>query len=245
MKRQPMSDAKTILIIEDDESIAAGLALNLRVEGYQAHIAGDGEKGLADARRLRPALIVLDLNLPRKNGLEILAELRAGGDQTPIVVLSARHAEADKVAALKLGADDYMAKPFGLAELMARVTAVLRRALPQPAAVAPARQATPLPGERLVIGALEIAVDARVVQRAGEEVRLTKLEFDLLVYFARHPGVVLSRDRLLREVWAVHHEGSARTVDNFVAQLRAKIELDPENPRHLVTVRGAGYRMEP
>src|SRR3954468_12553760 len=123
-----MSEPKHILIIEDDASISAGLALNLRVEGYVAHVANDGQLGLDQARALAPALIILDLSLPKKNGLEILGELRASGDRTPIVILSARDAEADVVAALKLGADDYVSKPFGLAELLARVSAVLRRA---------------------------------------------------------------------------------------------------------------------
>ena len=251
-------DAKHILIIEDDASISAGLALNLRVEGYVAHVASDGLQGLEQARSLKPTLIILDLSLPKKNGLEILADLRASGDRTPIVILSARDAEADVVAALKLGADDYVSKPFGLAELLARVAAVLRRApaspsttpvatppssVPAPAA-APAVAAA-IGGERLTVGDIVIGIDTRVVTRGGKEVKLTKLEFDLLVYFARHLGKVLSRDRLLREVWDVHHDGSPRTVDNFVAQLRSKIEADPEHPRHLVTVRGAGYRLDP
>ena len=257
-----MSDAakepRHILIIEDDASISAGLALNLRVEGYVAHVANDGQAGIDQARALAPTLIILDLSLPKKNGLEILAELRASGDRTPIVILSARDAEADVVAALKLGADDYVSKPFGLAELLARVAAVLRRAQAVPPAcvpiVAPApppvvAEAPPAsphgPGEQLVVGDIVIGVDTRVVQRGGKEVKLTRLEFDLLLHFARHLGKVLSRDRLLRDVWDVHHDGSQRTVDNFVAQLRSKIEADPDHPRHLVTVRGAGYRLDP
>jgi DNA-binding response OmpR family regulator len=245
--------AKHILIIEDDTAISAGLALNLRVEGYVAHVANDGQTGLDEARNLRPALIILDLSLPKKNGLEILAELRQSGDRTPIVILSARDAEADVVAALKLGADDYVSKPFGLAELLARVSAVLRRAsttavatvaTPPGGVVVTAPPPTPA-GEQLVVGDIVIGIDTRVVTRAGKEVKLTRLEFDLLVHLARHMGKVLSRDRLLREVWDVHHDGSPRTVDNFVAQLRSKIEADPEHPRHLVTVRGAGYRLDP
>jgi two-component system alkaline phosphatase synthesis response regulator PhoP len=257
-----MSDAakepRHILIIEDDASISAGLALNLRVEGYVAHVANDGQAGIDQARALAPTLIILDLSLPKKNGLEILAELRASGDRTPIVILSARDAEADVVAALKLGADDYVSKPFGLAELLARVAAVLRRAQAAPPASVPAAVLAPPPvpaevpavsphgpGEQLVVGDIVIGVDTRVVQRAGKEVKLTRLEFDLLLHFARHLGKVLSRDRLLRDVWDVHHDGSQRTVDNFVAQLRSKIEADPDHPRHLVTVRGAGYRLDP
>ena len=249
--------AKQILIIEDDTAISTGLALNLRVEGYVAHVANDGQTGLDLAQSLRPALIILDLSLPKKNGLEILAELRQAGDRTPIVILSARDAEADVVAALKLGADDYVSKPFGLAELLARVSAVLRRAstthevaalitgtATPPGGVVVAAPPAPA-GEQLVVGDIVIGIDTRVVTRAGKEVKLTRLEFDLLVHLARHMGKVLSRDRLLREVWDVHHDGSPRTVDNFVAQLRSKIEADPEHPRHLVTVRGAGYRLDP
>jgi DNA-binding response OmpR family regulator len=260
-------DPQHILIIEDDASISAGLALNLRVEGYLAHVANDGQAGLDQARALKPTLIILDLSLPKKNGLEILAELRQSGDRTPIVILSARDAEADVVAALKLGADDYVSKPFGLAELLARVAAVLRRAAhvaPPPPPLSPPEVGTlahvnppmtsiallppppaPAPGEQLVVGDIVIGVDTRVVTHVGKEVKLTRLEFDLLLHFARHLGKVLSRERLLRDVWDVHHDGSQRTVDNFVAQLRSKIEADPDHPRHLVTVRGAGYRLDP
>ncbi len=252
------SEPKHILIIEDDASISEGLALNLRVEGYVPHVANDGQHGLDQAIALRPALIILDLSLPKKNGLEILAELRGSGDRTPIVILSARDAEADVVAALKLGADDYVSKPFGLAELLARVAAVLRRSHAQ-AQAHNALATTPATGtlggaagnvaaptgEQLIVGDITIGVDTRVVMRAGKEVKLTRLEFDLLEYLARHMGKVLSRDRLLRDVWDVHHDGSPRTIDNFIAQLRAKIEADPDLPRHLVTVRGAGYRLDP
>lgn len=223
-----------ILIVEDDASIAAGLALNLRVEGYTVEIAGDGAAGLARARQLKPQLIVLDLALPRKNGLELLQELRDAGDRTPVIVLSARDTEADIVAALKLGADDYVPKPFSLAELLARISAVLRRV---------GRAAPAADDETIAFGEVEIRVPTRAVFRAGREVKLTHLEFNLLVYLARHPGRVFSRENLLREVWDVQ-QGSVRTVDNFVAQLRAKIEADPEHPRHLVTVRGSGYRLD-
>jgi DNA-binding response OmpR family regulator len=237
-----MSEKPLILIVEDDTSIAAGLALNLRVEGFEAQLAADGELGLELARRLAPALIILDISLPRKNGLEVLDDLRREGNRTPVVMLSARETEADKVTALKVGADDYITKPFGLAELMARVNAVLRRSQVSAPTFA---GAPPADNDALAVGQTVIKVPTRAVLRAGKEVKLTHLEFELLLYFARHPGIVLSRDRLLRDVWGVKHDGSARTVDNFVAQLRSKIEDDPENPRHLVTVRGSGYRLDP
>lgn len=237
-----MTAKPLILIVEDDTSIAAGLALNLRVEGFAAQLAADGESGLEMARKLSPRLIILDIALPKKNGLEILADLRAEGDRTPVVMLSARETEADKVTALKLGADDYITKPFGLAELLARVNAVLRRSPLAPPAVVHLPSAEDL---SLAVGDTVIKIPTRVVLRADKEVKLTHLEFELFLYFAKNPGIVLSRERLLRDVWGVKHDGSARTVDNFVAQLRAKIEEDPESPRHLITVRGSGYRMDP
>ncbi|MBI4510116.1 MAG: response regulator transcription factor [Deltaproteobacteria bacterium] len=232
-----MSEAKPIiLIVEDDESIAAGLALNLRLEGYEACVAPDGLMAQEVAAQVRPCLIVLDLALPKKNGLEVLASLRRAGDVTPVVILSARETEADKVTALKLGADDYVTKPFGLAELIARIGAVLRRvSRSDPGA---------LHSERLGVGDVTIDLANRTVTRDGKEIRCTHLEFELLTYLARHPGRVFSREQLLRQVWGVRHEGSTRTVDNFIAQLRAKVEHDPDNPRHLVTVRGSGYRLD-
>jgi len=228
-----------ILVVEDDHSIATGLALNLRLEGYSSTAVADGDKVPAAIEERRPDLILLDLSLPHTDGLEVLARLRTAGDRTPVIVLSAREGEHDKVAALRLGADDYVTKPFALAELMARVAAVLRRATP-PAAVEPPRDAAQ--ESPLVFEDIEIAVATRTVTRGGSEVRLTHLEFELLLYFVRHPAQVLSRTRLLRDVWGLKAGGSPRTVDNFVAQLRSKLESDPDHPRHLLTVRGSGYR---
>jgi two-component system, OmpR family, alkaline phosphatase synthesis response regulator PhoP len=228
-----------ILVVEDDEAIATGLALNLRLEGYSSFAVADGDKVAAAIEARRPDLILLDLSLPHTDGLEVLARLRAQGDRTPVIVLSAREGEHDKVAALRLGADDYVTKPFALAELMARVAAVLRRA-PPAAIVEPS---DPSPKEPpLLFQDIEIDVATRTVIRRGIEVRLTHLEFELLLYFVRHPAQVLSRSRLLRDVWGLKAGGSPRTVDNFVAQLRSKLEEDPDHPRHLLTVRGSGYR---
>ena len=226
-----------ILVVEDDESIATGLALNLRLEGYSSSVVAEGDKVVEAVGTERPDLVLLDLSLPRTDGLEVLGQLRKSGDRTPVIVLSAREGEHDKVAALRLGADDYVTKPFALAELMARVAAVLRRAAPT--AVEPAPVAVEQP---LCFGDVEIAVATRTVTRAGAEVRLTHLEFELLLYFVRHPAQVLTRARLLRDVWGMKAGGSPRTVDNFVAQLRSKLEADPDQPRHLLTVRGSGYR---
>lgn len=224
-----------ILVVEDDASIATGLALNLRLEGYTSAVVAEGDKVAEAVSAERPSLILLDLSLPRTDGLEVLNQLRRSGDRTPVIVLSAREGEHDKVAALRLGADDYVTKPFALAELMARVAAVLRRAMPPVEAAA-------APAAALRFGDIEIAVATRTVRRGGAEVRLTHLEFELLLYFVRHPVQVLSRARLLRDVWGLKAGGSPRTVDNFVAQLRSKLEEDPDRPQHLLTVRGSGYR---
>ncbi len=228
-----------ILIVEDDAAIATGLALNLRLEGYASSVVHDGDQVAAAVEERRPVLILLDLSLPKVDGLEVLGELRRSGDRTPVIVLSAREGEYDKVAALRLGADDYVTKPFALAELMARVAAVLRRARVAPPPVVDPAPA--LDGRALEFGDVSIDLATRTVARGGAEVRLTHLEFELLAYFIRNPAQVLSRERLLRDVWGVRG-GSPRTVDNFVAQLRSKLEEDPDNPRHIVTVRGSGYR---
>lgn len=232
-----------VLIVEDDEAIAAGLALNLSIEGYVPSHVHDGAVALESIRTLHPALVVLDISLPGKNGLEVLRELRAEGNRTPVVVLSARQDEFDKVAALRLGADDYVTKPFALAELLARIAAVLRRthqhAIPMPPAPSLARADDPNH-----FGDVTVDRETRIVTRAGQSVPLTHLEFELLVHFLANPAQVLSRERLLGDVWQTQ-KGSLRTVDNFVKQLRAKLEADPEIPRYLVTVRGSGYRFDP
>jgi DNA-binding response OmpR family regulator len=240
-----------VLVVEDDEAIAAGLALNLRIEGYEPQVEHDGEAALAAIRAAPPDLVVLDITLPSRNGLSVLSELRRTGDATPVIILSARQEEFDKVAALRLGADDYVTKPFALAELLARIAAVLRRTgrtSPSPAATAAISGVAPNgPGEeRRTLRVAEISVDpaTRTVTRAGVVVRLTHLELELLLFFIEHSAQVFSREQLLREVWGVSHSGSARTVDNFVAQLRAKLEDDPDEPRHFVTVRGSGYRFD-
>ncbi len=228
-----------ILIVEDDEAIAAGLALNLKIEGGVPSVVGDGETALARLAESGYDLVLLDISLPGKSGLDVLAEMRAGGDHTPVVVLSARRDEFDKVAALRLGADDYVTKPFALAELLARMAAVLRRSQRgrgKGRAAAGAEQH----------GFADVVVDlrTRVVTRNGKPVQLTHLELELLSHFLRHPSMVFTREQLLREVWDLG-SGSRRTVDNVIAQLRSKLERDPDQPRHLVTVRGTGYRFDP
>ena len=230
-----------ILIVEDDDAIATGLALNLKLAGRATAIARDGHDALVQTEAEDFGLILLDINLPRKNGLEVLTALRAADNLVPVIVLSARDHEFDKVAALRLGADDYVTKPFALAELLARIDAVLRRAHPVSAAPPPPPPTTGAP-----LGFEDVAIDAgqRLVTRNGAEVKLTHLEFELLVFFVGHPSQVFSRAQLFQLVWG-QSAGSVRTVDNFVGQLRKRFEANPEQPQHFVTVRGSGYRFDP
>ncbi len=233
-----MSD---ILIVEDDEAIAAGLALNLKLAGHQSSCARDGDEALARVQVHDFDMILLDINLPRRNGLEVLQTLRASDNLVPVVVVSARDGEFDKVAALRLGADDYLTKPFALAELLARIDAVLRRS--QPSGGADAYEAAG-DGDALHFSDVTVDLLQRTVVRGGRPVKLTHLEFELLVFFIRHPSRVYGRTRLFNLVWG-QSAGSPRTVDNFVSQLRKQFEDDPETPRHFITVRGSGYRFEP
>jgi len=228
-----------ILIVEDDDAIATGLALNLKLAGHRTAIARDGDDAIDQALATDLDLILLDINLPKRNGLEVLSALRAADNLVPVIVLSARDGEFDKVAALRLGADDYVTKPFALAELLARIDAVLRRA--QPANTPPAATVA---GDQLDFADVSIDLAQRVVTRAGVEVKLTHLEFELLVFFVRNPNQVFARAQLFSLVWG-QSVGSVRTVDNFVGQLRKRFEADPEQPQHFITVRGSGYRFDP
>jgi two-component system, OmpR family, alkaline phosphatase synthesis response regulator PhoP len=230
-----------ILIVEDDDAIATGLALNLKLAGRSTSISRDGDDAIRQATHEDFALILLDINLPKRNGLEVLAALRTTDNVVPVIVLSARDGEYDKVAALRLGADDYVTKPFALAELLARIDAVLRRT--HTAAAPPVPVATPH-NDHLHFGDVDIDLAQRIVRRAGAEVKLTHLEFELLVFFALHPKQVFSRNALFSQVWG-QSAGSVRTVDNFVGQLRKRFEADAEQPRHFITVRGSGYRFDP
>jgi DNA-binding response OmpR family regulator len=224
-----------ILIVEDDESITLGLQMNLEAEGYSVVVAKDGEEGFARAKAERFDLMVLDVMLPRLNGFELLRSLRAGGETLPVVMLSARGEEMDKVMGLELGAEDYITKPFGLAELLARVKAVLRRD-----GIVKRR------GEQLLRAAdLEVNPRTREVRRDGELVELTATEFDVLWCLIEASDRALTREEVLLKVWGPGHHVTLRTIDNFVLQLRSKLEADPTEPRHLVTVRGVGYRFKP
>jgi two-component system alkaline phosphatase synthesis response regulator PhoP len=242
-----------VTIVEDDTAIAEGLALNLKLQGYRTEVIADGETARAQIESGASDLVLLDISLPRQSGLWVLERIRAAGSLVPVIVLSARQDEYDKVAALKLGADDYVTKPFALAELLARIAAALRRARmaaqmleEREAKVEPAAAGVPsavsLPWR---FGHVVVDVQMRTVTRAGQPVSLTHLEFELLSFFCRSAGRVYTREQLLRQVWGLRHSGQTRTVDNFLAQLRAKLEDDPEHPRHLLTVRGSGYRFDP
>ncbi len=256
-----------ILIVEDDEAIATGLSLNLRLAGLSPSVARDGDEALACILGSDLDLVLLDINLPRKNGLEVLSALRANDELVPVIVLSARDGEFDKVAALRLGADDYVTKPFALAELLARIDAVLRRCSPAPMPAAPTAAITSTPttgtSAAAVAAALaagpaaaepstgpqafaDVAIDPqqRLVTKAGQVVRLTHLEYELLRFFVCHPNMVFSRNDLFARVWG-QSAGSVRTVDNFVGQLRKHFEQSPEQPVHFITVRGSGYRFNP
>jgi two-component system, OmpR family, alkaline phosphatase synthesis response regulator PhoP len=231
-----------ILIVEDDEAIVAGLALNLKLAGHSTTTARDGEEAIRCVEAHDFDLVLLDINLPLRNGLEVLQTMRTSDNLVPVIVLSARDGEFDKVAALRLGADDYLTKPFALAELLARIEAVLRRAQATP----PANPPAPQPGgdDTLRFDNVVIDLGQRTVVRGGRLVKLTHLEFELLAFFVRNPSRVFGRARLFSLVWG-QSAGSPRTVDNFVSQLRKQFEDDPESPRHFITVRGSGYRFEP
>ena len=229
-----MSDKpRRILVVEDDLAILTGLSMNLKFEGYEVLQAQDGRQGLARALDESPDLLVLDVMMPELNGFEVLKELRQRGRDTPVVVLSAKGSEMDKILGLNLGADDYVAKPFGLQELLARIKAVLRRRYPA------AGQPPPL-----AFADVQVDMAAKTVTRGGKPVELTAQEFKLLAHFLAHPGRTFSREELLSAAWGYDYEGSARTVDNFMRQLRLKLEMDPEQPRHFLTVRGLGYRFD-
>jgi len=222
-----------ILVVEDNPDLAYGLRNNLEIEGYRVDVADDGTKGLARARDARPDLIILDLMLPGLDGYRVLRTLRDEGRQMPILILTARGEEADQVRGLRLGADDYVTKPFGVLELLARVEALLRRSAPRDRAPALER-----------FGAVEVLPAARTVLRDGHPIPLTPKEFDLLIALLRRQGAVATRMELLTEVWGYCAEVLSRTVDTHVAELRRKLEADPAAPRHILTVRKAGYRFE-
>jgi DNA-binding response OmpR family regulator len=228
----------TILAIEDDPAILRGLSDNIRFEGYTVLTASDGETGYHLQRKHKPDLIVLDLMLPRMSGYELCRRLRAEGVTAPILMLTARSEEPDRVLGLDLGADDYVTKPFSVRELMARIRALLRRS--QPAADGPRS----LP-DQLRFGDVEMDFPRYEARRDGKSVEMTRKEFAMVRLLAARAGEVVTRDELLNEVWGIESYPSSRTVDNHVAGIRAKLERDPSQPEHIKTVHGVGYKFVP
>jgi two-component system alkaline phosphatase synthesis response regulator PhoP len=221
----------SILVVEDERAIAMALADDLKLEGYEVEVVRDGESALGRARERSFDLILLDVMLPRKNGFDVCRQLRRTGLCTPIIMLTAKTQTAEKVLGLEMGADDYVTKPFDPIELRARIKAVLRRS------------AGELP-EVCCFGDVEVDFGRCEARRAGKPLDITTTEFKLLTAFIRHRGKVISRDRLLDEVWGRDVYLTDRVVDNHIANLRKKIEPDPALPRFLVSVRGSGYRFD-
>lgn len=223
---------QTILVIDDDENLRDTIGLMLEKEGFRAILSGDGKSGLQEALAIKPSLILVDLRMPGLGGIEVCKRLRAAGMQTPLIVLSAIGDEVDKVLLLEIGADDYVVKPFGTRELLARIRAVLRRTSPDAHKI-------------LGFSDIEVDLDRRVVSRSGEEVKLTRAEYNLLTFFLQNPDRALTRDMILNSVWGYESFPNTRTVDAHVVRLRQKLEPDQNAPRHFVTLHGVGYRFLP
>jgi DNA-binding response OmpR family regulator len=222
----------TIVVIEDDPAILRGLADNLKFESYKVITAGAGDVGLAAVHEHKPDLVILDLMLPKLSGYEICRKLRAEGNTTPILMLTARGEETDRVLGLDLGADDYVTKPFSIRELLARVRALLRRSQPG---------RPPAPDE-LSFGDVYVDFRSYEARKGDRPLEMTRKEYGVLRLLASRPGEVLTRDDLLNEVWGYEHYPTTRTVDNHIASLRAKIEREPSEPEYLLTVHGVGYK---
>ena len=222
----------TVLVIDDDSSVRDTVGIMLEQEGFRAVLAGDGDTGFRQALAVKPELILVDLKMPGLSGVEVCKQLRATGIQTPVIVLSALATETDKVQLLDIGADDYMVKPFGTRELLARIRALLRRA-------------TPADGRVLEFADVRIDLTRRVVEKSKEELKLTRAEYNLLTYFLQNADRVLTREMILNSVWGYDWMPNTRTVDAHVVRLRQKLEADPARPLHFLTVHGVGYRFLP
>jgi DNA-binding response OmpR family regulator len=223
---------QTILVIDDDESLRDTIGVMLEQEGFRAVLEPDGKAGFEKALLLKPDLVLVDLRLPSMSGVDICKQLRAAQLRTPIIVLSALGDEVDKVLLLEIGADDYVVKPFGSRELLARIRAILRRMAPD--------------AHKIVhFGDTEVDFERRLVTRHGEELKLTPAEYNLLTYFLQNPDRPLTRDMILNSVWGYQSFPNTRTVDAHVVKLRQKLEPDPNTPRHFLTVHGVGYRFVP
>jgi DNA-binding response OmpR family regulator len=222
----------TILVIDDDESLRDTIGIMLEQEGFRPLLVADGRAGFERALVSKPDLILVDLRLPGMSGVEICKQLRAANIKTPIIVLSAVGEEVDKVLLLEIGADDYVVKPFGARELLARIRAVLRRTSTDSRSVAQ-------------FGEVEVDFERRIVSRSGEPLKITPAEYNLLTYFLQNPDRPLTRDMILNSVWGYESFPNTRTVDAHVVKLRQKLEVDPNSPRHFLTVHGVGYRFLP
>jgi DNA-binding response OmpR family regulator len=225
--------SKRILVVEDEREIARLVEIHLRDQGWEVTVCHDGPSGLAAASSGQFDLVVLDLMLPGVDGLEVCRRIRAAADYLPILMLTARSSELDRVLGLEIGADDYLTKPFSVRELVARVKAILRRE---------EALADRVPESRLEIGELTVDLDRRLVTKGEQEIELTAKEFDLLAFFAAHPGRVYSRAELLDHVWGYGHGGYEHTVNSHINRQRAKIEDDPGSPKLVLTVWGVGYK---
>jgi DNA-binding response OmpR family regulator len=242
------SETTVVLVADDEDTLREAIVYNLKREGWTIAQAADGHDALAQARALKPDLLVLDVMMPGMDGLQVCRALRAESN-VPILFLSARGEEVDRILGLEMGGDDYLSKPFAMRELVARVRAMLRRAqMATTSSVSnatPNRAVDPVPqhvDRPLVSGDLKVDVARRTAVRGGKSIVLKPKEFDLLVYLMRYPGIVLSREALLRQVWGYDYPVDTRTVDVHVRWLRLKLEVDPSNPRWIETVRGYGYR---
>jgi DNA-binding response OmpR family regulator len=223
---------QTILVIDDDDNLRDTIGLMLEKEGFRPILVADGKSGLHEALSVKPSMILVDLRMPGHNGVEFCKRVRAAGLNTPIIVLSAIGEEVDKVLLLEIGADDYVVKPFGTRELLARIRAVLRRSAPEAEQV-------------LSFSDVEVDLERRIVRRAGDEIKMTRAEFNLLTFFLQNPDRALTRDVILNSVWGYESFPNTRTVDAHVVRLRQKLEPDSDTPRHFVTMHGVGYRFIP
>jgi DNA-binding response OmpR family regulator len=223
---------QSILLIDDDESLSDTISVMLEQEGFSITHAADGRKGLDQALTLKPDIVLVDLRLPGMSGMEVCKRLRESNNRTPIIVLSGIGDEIDKVLLLEMGADDYLVKPFGLRELLARIRAVLRRASPDVLKV-------------ITFGDVQVDLEKRAITRNGRELKITPSEYKLLAYFLENPDRVLTRDMILNSVWGYEGFPNTRTVDAHVVKLRQKLEADANVPRHFITVHGVGYRFLP
>jgi DNA-binding response OmpR family regulator len=227
-----MKETRTkVLVVEDDEGILLALQENLAFAGYDVITAGDGPTGLQAGLDAKPGLVILDLMLPGMSGYDVCRKLRERGCTMPVIMLTARHDESDKLHGFEMGADDYVTKPFSMNELLARVKAVLART---------GRRAAP--ERRYTFDDFALDCGTRLLTRKGREVPMTRTEFDLLAYFLANEGKALSRETLMRDVWGTQYFGTQRSLDSFVASIRAKVEKAPRSPEHILTVHGVGYK---